>query len=387
MNGDPPELAVLTNARAAGQRSMIGYGELVLEAARRAGRRVAEWRAVSSCQQGLAALDRRGRGDLGGRLDRFALSPLALAGRRASIAHVVDPGNAIYLDVVRTRRAAVTVHDMIPYRAEAGELDGFRPSRTGRALMRAIRARLARVDRVVCVSEATRRDLLRFSDVDPGRAVVVPNAIFQPLAPPSAADRRRLRRALNLPPDAAVVLHLGRNFYKNHAAVFDIFARLLRTRRPLVLVMVAPPSPERLAEVDRRGLSDHVRLLPYVAPADMAALYGVASVLLFPSLYEGFGYPVLEAQLCETPVVCSNAGALAEVAGAGAAVFDPADIAGMSEAVARILDDPDFAATLVARGRVNAARFDRERWFTAHDELWRALSGTADLQPPTADAA
>ncbi len=105
---------------------MIGYGEIVLEAAQRPSARVAEWRGVStpSDQPGLRAVARAGK--LVRNVERFALTPLTMAGRRARVAHVIDPGNAIYLDVVRHDRAVVTVHEMIPYLAAVDRLEGFR---------------------------------------------------------------------------------------------------------------------------------------------------------------------------------------------------------------------------------------------------------------------
>jgi glycosyltransferase involved in cell wall biosynthesis len=378
-----PDLAVVTNARAAGQRSMIGYGELVLDAAHGTGAAVAEWRGVS-------ALSTTVGGRLSGRpaklvrdLERFVSSPLALAGRRADVVHVVDPGNVVYLDVVRAGARVATVHDMIPHLAVAGRLRGFRPSAGGLRLMRAIVARLARCERLVCVSEATRRDVLALVEPDPARVVTIPNAVFQPLAPAAAAAGADLRRRLGLAADARVVLHVGRDFYKNHAGVLDVFARLARTRRDLRLVMVTPPAAALADAIAARGLGERVHLVPYVARGDMAALYGTAALVLFPSLYEGFGYPVLEAQLCGTPVVASNAGALPEVAGDGARLFDPADVDGMAAAAAALLDDDAAAAALVEAGRRNAQRFSRRRWTAQHEALWRNLGVTARVDRGT----
>ncbi|MFP4360178.1 MAG: glycosyltransferase family 4 protein [Alphaproteobacteria bacterium] len=377
------DIAVVTNAPASGQRSMLGYGALVLDAARRSGAGVTEWRGVSALSARLAGRTGPRVGKLTGDVERFGLTPLRLAGRRADIVHVVDPGNAIYLDVVRARRTVVTVHDMIPYLAAAGRLDGFRPSRAGRRLMRAILTRLGRADRVVAVSEATRRDVLALAEPAPERVVTIPNAVFQDLAPADPAACRALRCRLGLDAGARVVLHIGRNFYKNHAMVLEVFARLARHRSDLVLVFVMPRTAALDAAIRRHGLEARVRVVPYVADGDMAALYTTARLLLFPSLYEGFGYPVLEAQLCDTPVVCSNGGALADVAGDGARVFEPEDAAGMAAAAAELLDDPGAAAALVARGRANAARFDRATWFAQHEALWRDLGLTSAAEHGT----
>jgi glycosyltransferase involved in cell wall biosynthesis len=206
--------------------------------------------------------------------------------------------------------------------------------------------------------------------------VTIPNAVFQPLAPASRERCRDLRRRLRIAEDARVVLHLGRNFYKNHRAVLEVFARVARSRPDLVLVLVMPATQAIDEEIRRHGLAERVRVVPHVDGEDIASLYTTAGLLLFPSLYEGFGYPVLEAQLCGTPVVCSNGGALAEVAGDGAEVFAPDDVAGMAEAAAAVLDDEAAASALVARGRRNAARFDGARWRAQHAALWVDLGVT-----------
>jgi glycosyltransferase involved in cell wall biosynthesis len=238
------KIGVITNARAAGQRSMIGYGELVLEAARATGAEVFEWRGVSLGSGSERA--RRGQAKLVGQIERFVLTPLALAGRRANITHVIDPGNAIYLDATRQDASIVTVHDVIPYLCLRGELSGFRPSTTGRWLMRRILQRLRRVDRIVCVSEATRRDLLRIANIDPARVCVIHNAVFHRIEAVPPRICLRLRAELGLPKDAPVLLHIGRNFYKNRAIVVQAFARL-RARRPdahLLLVGALTPDLE-----------------------------------------------------------------------------------------------------------------------------------------------
>jgi glycosyltransferase involved in cell wall biosynthesis len=133
--------------------------------------------------------------------------------------------------------------------------------------------------------------------------------------------------------------------------------------------------------VGRLGLSAFVHIVPQIAAEDMATLYTTADLLLFPSLYEGFGYPVLEAQMCGTPVIGSNAGSLPEVAGDAARLFDPDDVSGMADAAVSLLEDEDAAADLVHAGHRNAARFPHARWVADHVALWRELGVT-----PTANA-
>ena len=372
-------IAIVTNARAAGQYSMLGYGALLLEAARRLDAGAVALTPTSAVSDRMPAVLAAGRiARLVLDVERFILTPpllcfKALAGRAARIVHVVDPGNAVYLSVIRHAVSVVTVHDVIPYLCLAGRLTGFRPSPTGRWLMRRIVARLARVDRIVCISQCTRRDLLELMQLDPARVVTIPNAVFQPMAPAAPEDCAALRAMLGLPADAPLVMHVGHSFYKNRTAVLEVLARIRSARGDVHLVLVGALEPELARHAARLGLAPNVHFVPSVAPARMAALYSTASLLLFPSLYEGFGNPVLEAQMCGTPVICSDAGSLPEVAGAGARLFPPADVDGMAQAALELLDDERAAAALAARGRDNAARFSRETWFAAHAALYAEL--------------
>jgi glycosyltransferase involved in cell wall biosynthesis len=369
-------IAVVTNARAAGQRSMLGYGKLLLEAARSVDSGAVRLCATSRLTDRMPAwvaespIGKRVRD-----IERYILTPASLVGSSAGICHVADPGNANYLAVIRYRTSIVTVHDVIPYLCLAGRLPGFRPSHAGRWLMRRILARLGKADRIVCVSERTRRDLLDLTGLDPARVLTIPNTVFQPMAPAPPEDCAALRAELGLPADAPIVLHVGQAFYKNRKAVLEVFARIRAVRSDARLVLVGGAAADHADHAARLGLRPWVHVVPYVAPARMAALYTASALLLFPSLYEGFGYPVLEAQLCGTPVVCSDAGALAEVAADGAQLFAPDDIAGMAQAALELLHDARAASALAARGRANAARFSRATWFAAHAALYTSLGG------------
>ena len=114
---------------------------------------------------------------------------------------------------------------------------------------------------------------------------------------------------------------------------------------------------ELRARIAALGLQQRVRLLPWVDDADREGLYDLASAFVFPSLYEGFGLPVLEAMARGVPVACSNAASLPEVAGDAALLFDPRDTRAITVAIERILNDPTEAERLRAAGHKQAARF------------------------------
>ncbi|ESW60350.1 MAG: hypothetical protein Q27BPR15_12365 [Rhodobacter sp. CACIA14H1] len=367
-------LQVITNGSASRQPSMIGYGELLLREMRRTGLACAELRG-SSCLTALAP-DGRMSSSLR-RMDRFFLTPIQFAGRRAEVVHTVDPGNAIYMPLVRSGTWSATVHDMVPYLAAEGRLEGFRPSRAGWVLMQTMLAVLRRANGIVTVSEATRQDLVRIGDIDPERITVIPNAVFQRIKRATPDECASFRARYGLPPVGPILLNIGRNFYKNHAGVVEVFRRIAQERSDAHLVFVSSPTPDLSAAISMLSLSGRVSFLPDVAAEDISACYSAASILLFPSLYEGFGYPVLEAQIAGTPVICSDAGSLAEVAGEGARVHRLEDLEGMAASAIELLSDPSVAADLKARGKLNAQRFTLDRWREAYLRHFAALGISA----------
>ena len=149
---------------------------------------------------------------------------------------------------------------------------------------------------------------------------------------------------------------------KNHATALHALARLKAAGYPHQLVMAGGSGwlfEPVTALVEKLGLSDDVIFTGYVPQPHLPALYTGADCVLMPSLYEGFGFPVLEAMACGTPVVCSNASSLPEVAGDAALLVAPTDDEALAANVQRILDDPALAAVLSASGIHRAARF---RW-------------------------
>lgn len=365
----PTHIAIITNSLAPRQESMIGYGEMMLRELPNSRYHFSEMRAISFAAHLGGGMGRKALLNV----DRFLVSPLRFALRHANIVHVVDPGNAIYAPLMRASKTVVTVHDLIPYLCVAGELQGFSPSHLGRFLMGTILRILHKVDRIVTVSRRTSEDLQRIAGIAPGKIRVIPNAVFQSL-PSRNFDRiAELRATYQLPPRSSIILHIGRNFYKNRSTVLSAFELVASKKSDAYLVLVGAPEGRLADTLGRSPYSGRVIIIDRIAEVDLARLYTMASVLLFPSLYEGFGYPVIEAQICGTPVVCSDCGSLPEVAGDGAVLHAPHDAAGFANTILAILEDQAFAADLAQRGRDNAARFSMNAWQEAHHTLYDEL--------------
>ncbi|WP_243361198.1 glycosyltransferase family 4 protein [Fundidesulfovibrio terrae] len=211
---------------------------------------------------------------------------------------------------------------------------------------------------LLAISEHTKSDLTRILGV-PERKITVTHLaaddIYLRPVPDEDVARFKAGHGLSRP----FFLYTGNiSPRKNLQALLEAFSRVKdRVDADLVVTGGLSWSDSWTAWVESLGLSYRVRRLGFVERSDMPALYASALAYVFPSLFEGFGLPVLEAQAVGTPVICSNATSLPEVAGESAYMIDPHDVAGLARALEETANDPDLHAALSAKGRENVRRF------------------------------
>jgi alpha-1,3-rhamnosyl/mannosyltransferase len=247
---------------------------------------------------------------------------------------------------------APVVFDLVPF-VDGAEAQG-RAARIERAT---IRPALRRAAALPCISQATRDDLVARFPATAGKAVAIPLAADAAFASAQAGDAPS-RHGLEKPYVLAVGTLEPR---KNLARLMAAWLRLPEAlRERLALALVGPRGWDDEAIV-RTARQAGARLLGRVSDADLAALYAGCAAFAYPSLYEGFGLPVLEAMSAGAPVVTSSVSSLPEVAGDAALLVDPYDEAAIAGALERVLTDPGLAADLGERGRRRAAEFSWER--------------------------
>jgi glycosyltransferase involved in cell wall biosynthesis len=268
--------------------------------------------------------------------------------------------------------AAVTVHDL-----------GYRVfPRAHTSLSRlyldwSTRWNARRASVVIADSEATRRDLIDQYQTDPGKIVVAYPGYDEGLHP--VRDPARLttiRKRYGIPDPLAggpgegvYLLYLGTlQPRKNLVRLIDAFARAVDPLgrpspepRPLLVLAGNPGWLAGPILEHARQAGPAVHITGFIAEEDKAGLLSGATAFVFPSLYEGFGFPVLEAMACGTPVICSNTSSLPEVAGDAALLVDPLDTAGLATAIRRVLTDGSLRTGLARRGLANIQRFSWRR--------------------------
>lgn len=218
-------------------------------------------------------------------------------------------------------------------------------------------------DRVMAISDAGKRDIVEHLRV-PADKVDVVHLGFGMSAPAHVTPADRLRTRFGLGDRRVILCVSAALAHKNLPRLIEAFAKVAASRPDVHLVNVghAGLEQERLAAGARAaGLDDRVALTGWVSDEDLEGLYALADVCAYPSLYEGFGLPVLEAMARGRPLACSNVSAVPEVAGDAAELFDPYDVAAIAAALGRLLDDETRRAELVAAGHERVRHFTWER--------------------------
>jgi glycosyltransferase involved in cell wall biosynthesis len=301
--------------------------------------------------------------------------PTASRRLRADVAHVPYWAPPLAASVP----TVVTIHDLIPL---------LLPEYRAGWLVRLYTGLVSRSARNACLvltdSEAGRRDILHHLRLPAGRVRTVPLAASDGYSPEPAPDDAATCGRLGLP--GCYVLYLGgfdrrKNVATTLAAYRQALTRL-GSRCPLVIAGRLPehdsafaPDPRRLAR--ELGIDDAlVRFPGFVDEEDAPAVYRGASAFIFPSRYEGFGLPPLEAMACGTPVVGSNTSSMPEIVGEAGMLFDPDDTAGMASALVRLVSDRPLRAEFSKRAVTQAARFS---WCRTAELTLAAYQDTAAI--------
>lgn len=294
------------------------------------------------------------------------LAPLLLRRSGADLFHGVHSVVPLACPVP----SVVTVHD----------LAFIRFTETFRAYNRAYldfatRVSVRRAARVLVVSEHTRREVVGLLGVPAERVVVTPNAAREHFRPPERGTLERFRAARGLPEQ--FILYVGTlEPRKNLTTLLEAYAELARDHElPLIVGggkgWLYDAVFQRLEQL---GLRERVRFVGYLDEEELPLWYAAATVFVFPSLYEGFGMPPLEAMACGTPVITSNSSSLPEVVGDAGITIPPHDPAGFAEALDRVLRDPELRQELRERGLVQATRFS---WRTTAERTLAAYRDVA----------
>ncbi len=293
-------------------------------------------------------------------INRHVDYPLrARALRDFDIFHVTDHSYAQLVHALPAERTVVTCHDTDTFRCLIDPASEPRP-RWFRAMAQRTLTGMQRAAAVICVSNATRAELIRHSLIAPEKITVVHNGVDSVFsASPCSKWDDEADRLLGAARDSIDILHVGSTIPRKRIDILlRVFAASKRMNSGARLIRVgAPLNADQKRLASELGVSGNIVELPFIPPDLLAAVYRRALVVLVPSEAEGFGLPLLESMACGTPVIASDLAALRETGGSAPEFYPIGDITSWAEGVSRMAGDPEHRKKRVAAGVARAAEF------------------------------
>lgn len=300
---------------------------------------------------------------------------LALHLSHPDLLHLTSLFEVYYLSLPKTAKLVVTLHDLIPLLFP----QKYFPNQKAFDWYISRLNWVKKADRIITISEASKQDIIKHLDIPEEKVKVVYGAAdhrFRPL--PKAIVQKILVQKYKI--KKPYLLAVGAfSFHKNMSRIFKAFKSYLNQTRndTLTLVVVCKLiSKEKrgwMEEIKDMGLERKVILTDFVADQDLPAIYTGAKVLLFPSLYEGFGLPILEAMCCGTPVITSNLSSMPEAGGKAAYYVNPKSIEEMTRAITIILNNNELQRMMIKKGFAQVKKFSWEssakQTLQVYDEL------------------
>jgi glycosyltransferase involved in cell wall biosynthesis len=319
---------------------------------------------------------------------RFVAYPLAARRLQGDINHIIDHGYGHLLYTLDARRTIVTCNDLFLLKCLRNEVAVTDYPRVAARLFHYSVAALQRAAHIIAISASTRRDVVRMLGIPAERVTVVLEGLHRRFRPLELEDAGRLaafrhRSGLGEARDASVILHVGATHpYKNIPVLLQALAclRFSLGLNAILFKVGKPFSPQQQALIARLGLERHIIHAGYLEPDELVLAYNAAHVLAFPSLWEGFGWPPLEAMACGTPAVTSHAGSLPEVVGDAGIMVAPHDYGALARALHDVLTREPLRAELIARGQQRARLFTWEQCarqtFAIYQQVWERVQGS-----------
>lgn len=285
-------------------------------------------------------------------VDRFVVYPLRALRRKADVIHVVSDHyfHVARFPRLRGQKVVATCHDLIYYRFWENIEQFAKFVGISRKAQEFCMESLKFCDHVITLSQDNRRDLQEILGVSAEKITIVHNAVPAHFRPPVAGEREMARRSLELPEDRFVLMHVGTvEPRKNIDTILK--ALVLLKGQPFVFLKVGIEfTPAQREFIDRNSIGDMIRHVGKVPNLEMPRIYHASDALLFPSLYEGFPFPIGEAMASGTPVITSTESSLPEVAGGAAQLVAPLDAGSIADACRRFREDSGHCASLVESG-------------------------------------
>ena len=362
------------------QESMIRFSHLLKDELSARGHRV-------QLLQPRARLNRRGAPPVGlakwlGYLDKFLLFPALLkrAARRADIVHITDHSNSMYVRHLKSSPLLLTCNDVLAIRSALGLVPENPTGATGKLLQKLILNGLNRAPHIACISGNTRDQLLELSSRSPETTTVIEMGLNYSYCPMPSEEADAMIERYFGGTIAPYILHVGGNqWYKNRVGVLQIYRALreqLGDNAPHLVMAGKEFTPEMEAYCAQHELSNVIRV-EGASNEELRAFYSRAQAFVFPSLAEGFGWPIVEAQACGCRVLTTDLPPMNGIGADAAILCDPLDVAATADSLRALLEeDESQRQARVEAGLKNAERFTTANMIEKYERLYGEIAGT-----------
>lgn len=321
----------------------------------------------------------RGLGKWLGYIDKLVIFPFRFRRSidRADVIFICDQCLSYLTPYLKTKKYFVVCHDMLGIRSALGEIPENKTSWTGRQYQSILFRGLKQAKYIVCSSETTRADVLRLTGLPAERTTAIEDCLNEGYGPMEKEEALNLVARFKIDRDAPWIVHVGGDqWYKNRLGLLKIFHDLIAfpgLENSKLILLGKPLTADMRQFIALAHLEKQVFELPGLSDEELRAFYSLGTALIFPSLQEGFGIPVIEAQACGCPVFTSNRPPMSENGGDAAVYFDPSDPSAAAAIVAGALLDRDRLEQMRQKGLINAGRFTYETMIRSYDELLKKL--------------
>ena len=384
MNRTPFHILLVGNYEGDGQCSMQKFSSFLNDSLRERGIKVHFIKPpeVINARSGIPSFLRK----WAGYVDKIILFPKQLKMVIRSIEeesgdpliiHICDHSNAFYIRHLGRKAHLITCHDLMAIRSARGDFPQNKTSFTGRVLQKFIFNGIKKASFVACDSENTKRDLHALGYARPERTQTIHMGLNFSFYPVPRKEAEFLLDKFNLPGDRKIVLHVGNDsWYKNRDGLLRIFraAKKNKALESALLVLIgASLSKNQKQFIHSNDLESSVFSFGRVSDEELRAFYSISDVLVYPSHYEGFGWPPLEAQACGCPVIASSGGSLYEILGESAMICEPLEEEIFIRNLVSVLSLETLGEELRRKGYENVKRFSQdamlEKYLMVYEEL------------------